>query len=121
MAVDALRFVSLFMQGVEPTRDSVWQPATDIYRMPAGWLVKMELAGVRPDDVQLMIQGKSITVRGRRRDDCLEEHCCQLHMEIAYSRFERRIELPADLDSVHVETRFRDGMLMIKILRESCA
>lgn len=117
MAVDAIKFVSLFL----PARDRAeaeWRPATDIYRVPDGWLVKMELAGVCPNDVQLVLRGRSLTVQGRRRDDCHGPDCRQLHMEIAYSRFERQIDLPADLTSARFETQFRDGLLLIRIRRE---
>jgi HSP20 family protein len=37
-------------------------------------------------------------------------------LEIAYSRFEREIELPAELDPAHVSTEYRDGMLLIRLV-----
>jgi HSP20 family molecular chaperone IbpA len=39
-------------------------------------------------------------------------------MEIAYSRFERVIDLPADLDQACIATEYRDGMLLIRIQPE---
>jgi HSP20 family molecular chaperone IbpA len=42
-------------------------------------------------------------------------------MEIAYSRFERQVELPGDLQSARIETEFRHGMLLVRITRESHA
>ncbi|MFL5331043.1 MAG: Hsp20/alpha crystallin family protein [Gemmataceae bacterium] len=117
MAVDVRRFVSLFLHGESARAD--WSPATDIYRTPSGWLVKMELAGVRAEDLNISVRGRSIVVRGRRRDRCLAEGCQQLHMEITYDRFERSIELPADLQHVSIETSIIDGMLLIAIHREA--
>lgn len=118
MAVDAMRLMSLFVQQMEAGRQSDWKPPTDIYALPDGWLVKMELAGVEPDDVGLTLRGRSLLVRGRRRDNCDEPISQQLHMEINYSRFERVIELPADVQRVSIETKFRHGMLMIRLRRE---
>ena len=38
-------------------------------------------------------------------------------MEIAYSHFERALELPDDLERVRVVTEFRNGMLLVRISR----
>ena len=46
----------------------LWQPAVDIYRCPTGWKIKFDLAGVRPDDVQVLIADDKLIVRGVRRD-----------------------------------------------------
>ncbi len=118
MAVDAKRIISLFLQNVERGRSVAWQPAADIYKLPTGWLVKMEMAGVHPEDVQLILRGHTLVVTGRRRDSCLEAACRQLKMEIEYGRFEREIDLPSDWQRATLETSFENGMMMIRILRE---
>jgi HSP20 family protein len=118
MARDVVRFVSLFYSaGVEQSPE--WRPATDVYRVPDGWVVKFELAGVAPEDIELTARGRALRIRGRRRDRCLSPDCKQLHMEIAYSRFERQVELPGDLQRAQIETEFRDGMLLVRIQREA--
>lgn len=62
-----------------------WLPSADIYRMTDGWLVKVELAGVRSDELQLLTEGCELVLSGRRRDWIIE-HGRQCHsMEIAYS------------------------------------
>jgi HSP20 family protein len=120
MARDVVRFVSLFYSaGTEQAPE--WRPPTDVYRTPEGWLVKFELAGVRPEDIELTARGSALRIRGRRRDSCLEPGCRQLHMEIAYSRFERQVELPGDLQRSNITTEFRDGMLLVRIQREATA
>lgn len=120
MAQDVVRFVSFFLSS-EVEREPEWRPATDVYRTPDGWLVKFELAGVFPEDVELSVRGRALRVRGRRRDCCLEPGCRQVHMEIAYSRFERQVELPGDFQAARIETEFRHGMLLVRVVRESLA
>ena len=107
----------IFLPVTVSERSEVWQPAVDIYQTPVGWLVKVDLAGVRPDDVTVELQGRLIFIRGQRRDWCLEEGCCHYRMEIAYNNFERVLELPDDLDRVRVTTEFRHGMLLVRICR----
>ena len=126
MARDTVRFVSLLFsteaeRGDPRAGTPQWQPATDVYVTSEGWLVKLELAGVYPEDVELSVTGRTLRVRGRRRDCCLEPGCRQLHMEIAYSRFERQVDLPADLDLAQIATEFRHGMLLVRVRREGFA
>ena len=121
MARDAFRFLPLFMPAVEAARQRDWQPSVDVYRTRSGWLVKFDLAGVRPEDVEWSVRGSALTVRGVRRDCMIEEGCSHYRMEIAYSRFERQIEIPGDLTTARVSTEHRDGMLIVRIRWEDSA
>jgi HSP20 family protein len=92
-----------------------WRPAADIYRTSEGWLVKLELAGVSQDDIQVSVCGRTLTVRGRRRDSLISEGGEHLLLEISYSEFERQIELPCDLERCELRTEWHDGMLLLRI------
>jgi HSP20 family protein len=107
---------SIVAPAVEALQDASWRPPTDIYRTPEGWLIKLELAGVRPEDVRATVTGRRLRVQGVRRDSRLGEGCRCYRLEIAYSRFERDIELPVELDTTHVEAEHRDGMLLIRLI-----
>lgn len=96
-----------------------WRPAADVYATRRGWLVKFDLAGVRPQEIELVVRGRKLTVRGVRRDCVLEEgHRCH-SLEISYNRFERTIELPRELEAAHIATDYRDGMLLVHLLLEN--
>lgn len=110
---------ALFYPAAEVVRETCWKPAVDVYRTRDGWLLKFDLAGVRPEDIQLTIRGSRLTVRGVRRDWNLEEGCSCYQMEIAYSHFERSIELPAALDRARLSTELREGMLLVRIQKEA--
>ena len=96
---------------------AAWSPAADVYRVRDGWLVKFELAGVRPGDIEVHIRGRSLSVSGMRRDDCVAGCQGPLVMEIAYDRFERSVELPEVIEGAELETRYQDGMLLLKVTR----
>jgi len=100
-----------------PAEDRGWQPPLDVYAAKDGWLLKADLAGIRPDEVTVSLCGRNVTLRGHRHDWALEEGCCHYRMEIAYSSFERSVELPADPGNAQIETDYRDGMLLIRIRR----
>jgi HSP20 family protein len=115
MARDAFRFLPLFLPGAQAARQAEWQPSVDLYRSRTGWLVKFDLAGVHPKDVEWSVSGNSLTVRGTRRDHLLEEGCRHYRMEITYSSFERRIEIPGDLTTAKISTEHLEGMLIVRV------
>jgi HSP20 family protein len=120
MARDEVRFPHvLFLHATTtPSSEEPWQPRADIYRVAGGWLVKLELAGVRPEDVRLEARASALRVHGTRRDDC-PCHGRDCHrLEIAYHRFERTLELPGISESVELATSYLDGMLTVRILAE---
>ena len=100
-----------------PAQDGGWQPLLDIYELKDGWLLKADLAGIRPDEVTVSLKGRTVTLRGHRRDLSVEEGCAHYRMEIAYTSFERSVELPADPGDARVQTDYRDGMLLVRIRR----
>jgi HSP20 family protein len=120
MARDEVRFPHVLFLHTATTLPSedAWQPRADIYRMAGGWLVKLELAGVRLEDVRLEARASVLVVHGTRRDDCpcRGRDCHQL--EIAYHQFERTLELPGISESVEMDTTYLDGMLTVRIVTE---
>jgi len=98
------------------TERSPWEPQADVYSSLRRWLVKLDLAGVRPEDVEVRARGRSLLIRWVRRDGSVFEGCRAYSMEISYHRFERAIELPFDLDSSRIRTDYRDGMFFLEIL-----
>ncbi|HET8674165.1 MAG TPA: Hsp20/alpha crystallin family protein [Blastocatellia bacterium] len=93
----------------------LWQPAVDIYRCPEGWKIKFDLAGVKPEDIQVLIADDRLIVRGVRRDGVITEGWSYYQLEITYSRFERVLQIPCDLSSADVHTESRDGWLILHI------
>jgi HSP20 family protein len=92
-----------------------WQPAADIYRTADGWLVKVELAGVRPDEFEVRFAGQQLILRGRRRDWQIHDAGQCQSLEIVYDEFERRFDFPIDLTAARVETEYANGMLLLRI------
>ncbi len=93
----------------------LWSPAADSYQTSRGWLLKLDLAGVRPDDVKVLVRGCQVTVEGVRRDVLLEDVSAPYSMEISYNRFRRTIDLPCDLEDPEIELTVRDGFLFVHL------
>jgi HSP20 family protein len=106
----------LFFISAEAGAAMAWRPAADIYRTPEGWVVKLELAGVRQEDVNVEVSGSELFVSGVRRDRFVEEGWTHHSMEITYSHFERVIELPCDLSRASVSIETRNGLLLLRVV-----
>ncbi|MCS6976465.1 MAG: Hsp20/alpha crystallin family protein [Gemmatales bacterium] len=116
MRGDAIHVMhSLFLPACECCQEASWKPPADIYRTRRGWLVKFDLAGVRPEDVRLKAHGRRLEIEGTRRDWSISEDCLMYHMEIAYNHFHRQLELPCEVNEADIRQEFRDGMLFVLI------
>ena len=94
-------------------RHCLWQPAVDVYRSPRGWLVKCDLAGIRPEDIEVSLADGRLIIAGERRDWSAARDYDVYSLEIVYARFERVVELPYDREGAQVQTDYCDGMLSI--------
>jgi HSP20 family protein len=93
----------------------LWQPAVDIYRCPEGWKIKFDLAGVRPEEVQVLVGEDQLIVRGVRRDSLIVEGWSYQQLEITYSRFERVLKIPCDFSRCEVRSEYRDGWFLLHL------
>jgi HSP20 family protein len=97
----------------------LWNPSADVYRTSEGWIVKVDLAGVCSDDLQIELHNTLLIIRGCRRDTHYREGFVYHQMEITYSRFEKQIEFPAPIEGASVIRDYSDGFLIIKLRRDN--
>jgi HSP20 family protein len=95
--------------------ERLWNPSADVYRTADGWLVKVDLAGVCSDDLEISISEGSLKIRGCRRDTLIREDFSYHQMEITYSRFEKTIQFPAKIEGATIAHDYRDGFLIIDV------
>jgi len=99
------------------TPHGAWAPNTDVYETPETLVVKMEIAGVQTEDLQITLDDRLLLVRGHRKDLCRHrQHRCSFRqMEIDYGHFERRIVIPRSVDGSRVRAQFHNGFLRIEL------
>lgn len=116
MSDEARRLIQSLLGSFPPALgETCWRPPADVYREGQDWLVKVDLAGVRPDEIEVRISGRVLQISGTRRDPLARVGWQAYRLEIAYNRFERRIEFPCELADAAVEYRCQDGMLLVEI------
>lgn len=95
-----------------------WCPAADIYRTGDGWIVKVDLAGVRQDELEISIHGATLHVAGCRRDTFYGEGITCQQLEITYSRFEKTLHFPCRIEGASLVRDYRDGLLILHLRGE---
>jgi HSP20 family protein len=93
----------------------LWNPAADVYSNGDGWIVKVDLAGVCVDDLEITLDSSSLRIRGCRRDTAYREGFTYHQMEITYSQFEKRIQFPCVIEEASMGHDYRDGLLIIHL------
>ncbi len=117
MSGESLERYLRMMHGGRRRRPSgrLWNPAADVYRTREGWIVKVDLAGVSPADVEITINGPMLRVSGLRRDSLCGEGISHYQLEITYSRFEKSIQFPSSIEGSAIVREYRDGLLILQL------
>lgn len=79
--------------------------------------LKAELPGVRPDDVEINIEGNMLVLRGEKKHEKEERKRDYHYVERQYGSFHRAIPLPSTIDPNKVEATFKDGVLTVSVAK----
>ena len=99
----------------EGTAMAHWVPNTDVYLTDNGLVVKVELAGMRSEHLEITVEGNRLRISGNRPDGCRAAKCSFLVMEINYGPFESVLELPAGYDLGQAKAAYLNGFLRIDV------
>ncbi len=92
-----------------------WVPNTDVYVTDNGLVVKVELAGMRSEHLEITVEGNRLRISGNRPDGCRAAKCSFLVMEINYGPFESVLEVPAGYDLSQAKAAYLNGFLRIDV------
>ena len=91
-----------------------WTPLADAYETGEGFVVILELPGIEQDDVEVQVDGDSLTVKGQRR--ALGQRPDRYHrMERSHGPFLRSFKLTDEVDPARVTAQLRDGLLRLEL------
>lgn len=120
MSGESLERYFRLIQGGREKRPSgrLWCPAADVYRTSDGWIVKVDLAGIEPADIEITLDGALLRISGSRRDGTCGEGISHYQLEITYSRFEKMIQFPRSIEHATVERNYHHGLLILRLVEE---
>ena len=106
-----------FDRELDPARsdglDRAWTPPVDIYEDKDAITLKVELPEVEAKDVELQLEGNTLTLKGERKLEQKDNRDAYSRVERWYGAFMRSFTLPTSVDSEHVSAESKDGVLKI--------
>jgi HSP20 family protein len=88
-----------------------WAPSMDVSENKDAFVVKLEVPGMEPGDINVSIQDNTLTVKGEKRQEKEEKDEKQHRVERSYGAFERTVRLPSTVDAGKVTATFKNGVL----------
>jgi HSP20 family protein len=92
-----------------------WAPAVDIYEQEGNIVLKAELPGIDPKDVDVRVENNVLTLRGERKFDNEVKRDNYHRVERAYGAFSRSFTLPNVIDTDRIKAEYKDGVLRMTL------
>jgi HSP20 family protein len=93
----------------------MWVPVLDMHETKDDVVLNFELPGVTEKDISLSITGDLLTLNGERTFNRDVKDDSYHHVERAYGKFERSVELPMAVQAAKVKATYRDGVLEVRL------
>ncbi|MBW1709874.1 MAG: Hsp20/alpha crystallin family protein [Deltaproteobacteria bacterium] len=95
-----------------------WSPQMDIYETPDVYIIVMELSGMKPEEVDVIVDRNIIKISGCRQQPTLSSPVHVHQMEIDYGVFERAFRLPSSIKPEEATATSEQGLLKIILPKE---
>jgi HSP20 family protein len=95
-------------------RSPLWRPPTDIIETEEKFIVRVEIAGMRDDDIEVAMEQNVLLIRGNRTD-VTEQRAYYHQMEIQSGKFEITAEISVLVDVEKATAEYKDGFLTITL------
>jgi HSP20 family protein len=92
-----------------------WTPACDIHEDGEEIVVRAELAGVEPKDVEIRYENGVLTLKGERKLEMEEQRENYHRVELSYGTFTRGFSLPASIDAEKIRAESKHGVLLVHL------
>ncbi len=90
-----------------------WSPAVDIYETDDNLILKAELPGVDPKDVEVRVEDSTLYLKGQRKFEREVKEENYHRVERSYGSFARTFTLPNGIDPDRVKAEYKDGLLTL--------
>jgi len=96
-------------------------PAVDIYDDGEKVVVKLEIPGVKEEDVDIRIENQTLSVRGERKFEAEEKKENFQRVERHYGSFYRSFTLPTSVDTENIGATYDAGVLKLELKKKASA
>jgi HSP20 family protein len=110
-------FASLFQDSPlsAGTTAGEWRPLMDVAETKEGFSVKVEIPGVKQEEIQIAVEDNTLTVKGERKHEAETSEEGYRRIERSHGAFERAILLPSTVDADRIKATYTNGVLEIRL------
>jgi len=92
-----------------------WKPLVDVVETKDGISLKVEVPGIKQEDISISIEDNALTIKGERKHESQVNEEAYSHFERSYGTFQRSVLLPPTVDADRVKATYKDGVLEIQL------
>jgi HSP20 family protein len=96
-------------------RDATWSPAVDVHEEPERFVVRADLPGVKPSDIEITAEKGVLSLRGARNFEQRKDDGHYSRVERVSGKFVRSFTLPENVQADAIKAQFKDGVLELTI------
>lgn len=97
------------------TRQESWLPAVDVFDTKDAVVLKAELAGMNPDDIQIEVEDNVLTIKGERKFEEKVDDERYYRIERRFGSFQRSLALPQGVKVDEITANYEDGILTVTV------
>lgn len=98
-----------------PLASRHWRPPVDLYETSANWMVKVEIAGMNEENLEILLYQDTLVIEGQRPweagSDCVRFQAAEIH----YGPFRVALPIPASICPDQVAARYDRGFLIVTL------
>ncbi len=92
-----------------------FEPGLDMVQDKDELVVRMELPGVKKEDIDVTVDGRSLTIKAEKKSPEFSQEAKYYSCERYFGTYSRSEELPFDVKADKVTTRLQDGVLEVRL------
>jgi HSP20 family protein len=100
---------------LEGRRQESWLPAVDVYDTKEAVVLKAELAGMRPEEIEIEVDDNVLTIKGERRFEEKVDEERYYRVERRFGSFQRSLALPQGVRGDEINAAYDDGVLTVTV------
>jgi len=116
-AFDDKFFDDFWRRGQLATRP-VFEPAVDVVEHDSGYALRAELPGMKPEEIDISVDGNVLTLKGERRFEDKSEKGGYQRIERRYGTFQRSFNLPDTVNADAIEATMENGVLALYLPKQ---
>ncbi|MDD3802854.1 MAG: Hsp20/alpha crystallin family protein [bacterium] len=101
--------------------EQAWAPVMDIVESDKDFTVKVELPGMKKEEIKINIENNILSIEGERKSESEEKGKTFHRIERSYGSFYRAVSLPKQIDEQKIKASFNDGLLTVVLPKSDIA